>query len=320
MNYSTSFRGRIKSAPKTGPLYFHCMSRVVAGEPLLRPAEQEAFRRLMRRQAAFCGVRVLTYAIMSNHFHLLVRVDPPRELSDAELIQRVEAFYGSDKARLVKRWLACEIEGPRIRKRLHKRMNDISFFLKELKQRFTMGYNHKHERFGTLWAEKFKSVLVEGDAEILLRVAGYIDLNPLRAGLCKDPKEYRFCGYAEAVAGGAEAREGLLGIYSLTDWRKAQSLYRRLLFGKGYHADLTKGRVSEAALRKVLRQKGELSAADAIRCRMRYFSEGLAIGTEEFILSVFENHRRRYWKKRKQAARSLRDEGWTDLWALNRMR
>ena len=42
-----------------------------------------------------------------------------------------------------------------------------------------------------LWAERFKSVLVEGSREALLTVAAYIDLNAERAGLVGDPAEYR---------------------------------------------------------------------------------------------------------------------------------
>ncbi|MEZ5431159.1 MAG: hypothetical protein R3F31_08270 [Verrucomicrobiales bacterium] len=43
----------------------------------------------------------------------------------------------------------------------------------------------------------------------LLTMAAYIDLNPVRAGMVDDPKDYRWCGYAEAVAGGRRARRGL---------------------------------------------------------------------------------------------------------------
>jgi putative transposase len=60
-----------------------------------------------------------------------------------------------------------------------------------------------------LWSERFKSVLLEGGPAVAA-IAAYIDLNPVRAGLCEDPKDYRYCGYAEAIAkGSAIAQEGL---------------------------------------------------------------------------------------------------------------
>ena len=56
-------------------------------------------------------------------------------------------------------------------------------------------------------------MLVEGSDNPLQTMATYIDLNPVRAGLVDDPKDYRFCGYAEAVAGEVQARKGLRKIW-----------------------------------------------------------------------------------------------------------
>ncbi len=61
----------------------------------------------------------------------------------------------------------------------------------------------------TLWEDRFRSVLVERKGQALRAMAAYIDLNPVRAKICDDPKDYRWCGYAEAVAGGKEAREAV---------------------------------------------------------------------------------------------------------------
>jgi len=93
-------------------------------------------------------------------------------------------------------------------------MGDVSEFMKEFKQRFSKWYNIRHQRFGTLWAERFRSVLVEDESGVLETVSAYIDLNAVRAGLVEDPKDYRHCGYAAAVAGDAKARSGLLSVYA----------------------------------------------------------------------------------------------------------
>jgi len=81
--------------------------------------------------------------------------------------------------------------------------------MKLLKQRFTQWYNGRTGRKGTLWEERFKSVLVEGIGQGLRAMAAYIDLNPVRAGLVTDPKDYRWSGYGEAMAGNKRARLGL---------------------------------------------------------------------------------------------------------------
>ena len=94
-------------------------------------------------------------------------------------------------------------------------MGDVSNFMKLLKQRFAIWFNKAHRRFGTLFAERFKSVLVECSGNALRTMAFYIDLNPVRAGLVADPKDYRFCGYGEAVAGNAAARAGLCWVHAV---------------------------------------------------------------------------------------------------------
>jgi prevent-host-death family protein len=63
------------------------------------------------------------------------------------------------------------------------------------------------------------------EAEVVARLAtmaAYIDLNAVRAGIVSDPKNYRWCGYGEAVAGKKKAREGLAAIFGVENherWR-----------------------------------------------------------------------------------------------------
>ena len=54
--------------------YYHCVSRVVNRDFVFGPAEKQAFVRFMRMYERFCGLRVVAYCMMSNHFHLLVGV------------------------------------------------------------------------------------------------------------------------------------------------------------------------------------------------------------------------------------------------------
>ena len=61
---------------------------------------------LMRRLEAFSGVRVLTYALMSNHFHFLCQVPQAQSLSELELLERIEAGYGRQRRQALERQLA----------------------------------------------------------------------------------------------------------------------------------------------------------------------------------------------------------------------
>ncbi len=194
------------------------MSRIVGGQMLLGDREKEVLRRLLWRVSDFSGVEVLTYSIMSNHFHVLVRVpEKDRAVSDAELLRRFKVLYPKPTryqtasfARLESALREGNEEAVAVRAQLLARMHDLSEFMKTLKQRFSIWYNRNHDnRLGTLWMDRFKSVLVEGKGNPLQTMAAYIDLNPVRAGLVEDPKDYRWCGYAEAVAANLKAQRGL---------------------------------------------------------------------------------------------------------------
>ena len=150
--------------------------------------------------------------------------------------------------------------------------------MKELKQRFGIWYNKSHNRIGTLWTERFKSVLVENTRTALMTVAAYIELNPERAGLCEDPKDYRFCGYAEALGGDFNAREGIAAIAEVEDWKGAAQDYRMTLFGQGAVPKGQNAEISKAKMQEV-KAGGKLPRAVLLRCRVRYFSDGAILGS-----------------------------------------
>ena len=75
---------------------YHCISRIVGEEYLLDDLCKENFRCFMWQQAEFAGLQILTYCLMTNHVHILVRVCARKEVSDAELLERVQALYGPE--------------------------------------------------------------------------------------------------------------------------------------------------------------------------------------------------------------------------------
>ena len=296
---------------------YHCMSRTVNGEFLFKDREKEILRKMMRQVADFCGVDILTYCIMSNHFHVLVRVPDWPAVSDRELMRRYKVLYPKPTkyqeasiALMTAELRAGGDEADAIRRRLSVRMSDVSEFMKTLKQRFSTWFNKSHRRYGTLWADRFKSVLVEGHGNPLQTMAAYIDLNPVRAGLVEDPKDYRFCGYGEALGnverstpnverrilgGGAEgriadARSGLLFVWAdsigansgATRIDVALRAHRSLVFGKRA-SDVGLPELTRQQALKVLEADGQLPKASMLRCRVRYFTDGAILGSAEFV-------------------------------------
>ena len=86
---------RIKAGQLEGAVY-HCISRTVGGQKLLDDACKERMASLLISLAGFCGLEVITYCMMGNHFHLLVRVPKAMPLNDEELLRRAEGFAGPD--------------------------------------------------------------------------------------------------------------------------------------------------------------------------------------------------------------------------------
>ena len=74
--------------------------------------------------------------------------------------------------------------------------------------------------------------------------------------------------------------------------------------------------MSREEVEKVLRRGGELSVADVIRCRIRYLSDGGALGRADFLRQVFEENRERFGAKRKSAGRNMRGSDWGGLQVL----
>ena len=119
-------------------------------------------------------------------------------------------------------------------------------------------------------------------------MAAYIDLNPVRAGLVADPKDYRWCGYAEAVAGRPLARNNIRLIMNglrNKKWDGVLKGCRVWMFGI---ADEMRGRggIPPERVDEVIRAKGELPLTENLRCRVRYFVDGAAIGSKAFVEDV----------------------------------
>ena len=326
---------------------YHVMSRTAGGEMLFGEVEKEAFCRVMRRLERFAGVEILTFSAMDNHFHLLVRV-PDREKflqrfdggdGEERLLEHLKLLYSNPFVSSLRAELAdlrkkgMHQPAEELLDRFRKRFCNLEIFVKELKERFSRWFNKHHGRKGTLWMDRYKSVLVE-DGEALRTMAAYIDLNPVRAGLCDDPKDYRWCGYAEAVAGSKRARRGLCRVLDrpLDSWDEqtaksdptTSGKYRCWLFDEGLSVPDDAGKTKRRGpsldeVRKVRESGGKLTRGELLRCRVRYFSDGVAIGSRGFIEEVFGLRRECFGAKRKNGARPIREAD-TGLFSLRALR
>jgi putative transposase len=307
---------------------YHCMSRTVNGEWLWDDTAKEVLRKQLWQVADYCGVQVLTYAILSNHFHVLVRVPLHQAVSDAELLRRYKVLYPSPTKYQAARQevIAAELthNGPAAvawRQRQLALMGDVSQFMKLLKQRFSIWFNQSHDRFGTLWAERFKSVLLEAKSETVQTMAAYLDLNCVRAGIAPDPKDYRFCGYAEAVAGQSRAQAGIAAAVCGNGWPESQAHYREVLFGTGAVEKEGLAAIPFAEMQHVLAEGGRLPLASLLRCRIRYFTEGTVLGTTAFVRQQMSRYHKKTGRRDDLLPRVLPSwTDWGDLAAFHQVR
>ena len=336
-----------KSAGK--PVFYHVLSRVVDRRFAFGTEEKEKFRALMRLQEKFTGCRATSYCLMDNHFHILLEVPPMADggLSDEELLKRLSALYSEAFVAGVAKELAdartavyaresgLEEALATIHKHFTYRMHDLGEFMKGLLQRYTQWHNRAHSRTGRLWEDRFKSLIVE-DGVAAKTIAAYIDLNPVRAGMVKDPADYRWSGYGEAIGGGSKgngktARAGLVralrahqGIGADAGlWESGVSQeYRKLLMagavdretetvgrdGKTITKKLRKG-ISKQEAELERENDGEIPLGKLLRCRVRYFTDGAVIGSKGFVNEAFASARERFGPKRKDGARAMRGSG-----------
>ena len=343
---------------------YHVTSRVVHRQFLFQAEEKEHFRMLMRMCERFSGCRINSYCVMTNHFHLLLEVPPPPlegefGIPEKELIYRLGGLYsrayvaGVQAEILEARTLA---EGKRedfsrlsqadqkkskafgreqlaaIFERYTKRMHNLSEFMRALLQRFTRWFNKRHGLRGTLWEDRFHSVIVECGFTSRT-MAAYLDLNPVRAGICKDPADYRWSSYGEAVGGGRGANKAQSGLVralrgheghpgTSRAWAQGgiSKEYRKLLLTNGSEQKETcsdgRKRVHRRGMnRKVAeKEKAALEKADAndlkiaqvVQCKVRYFKDGAVLGSKKFVNDFFESQRYRFSLKRKDGARKPR--------------
>lgn len=285
---------------------YHCYSRIVGGDYLIDELGQAIFHSLMWKRAAFGGIQIISFVILSGHYHIVARVLTTSPLTDAELLERVANYYGqtSRQAKLLRKLIERQGQIPAdLRHRYERRMGNISEFNKDLKQNFSIWYNQQHERFGTLWAERFGSVTIEDRSEQVLGAAAYADLNPVRAALVEDPKDYAYCGYAEALAQEGPARAGLSTILPGDTWEEKAAFYRLILMFKGAESKSPdKKPLDRQLVLEEIEREGKLSLPELLRLKLRFMTRGVVLGSKEFVERMFEKCYGSHYPKRKQVA------------------
>ena len=276
--------------PNDTDTFMHVYNRI-AGTRLDRPfdpvAKTEFIHRLFKLAELYV-IEIIAYQLMGNHFHLLVHI-PATHPSPEETCARFNRFY-PHKQPLTPDSPACTRLAPQLR--------DISLFMRDLQQSFTRWFNRTRpvRRKGHLWGDRFKNTVLE-DGRAVWSCWKYIEMNPVRAGIVHSPANYRFCSFGAWSGSGqhpfAEVVEqrllprlrGLLQIQSLEDVRQAL----RIEFAR-VQAQESGQRPSAVDTAGADAAKKEPFTTQLDR-RVRYWVDGLAIGSELFVRNTMSKVR-----------------------------
>ena len=177
--------------------YYHCISRCV--RKAFRCGQGKEHRKQwiedrLRELVAIFAIDCAGFAIMDNHLHVLARLDS----------RRAEAWSAEETAR---RWLTLfplraqggqplPLSPARVRQlaedaawvaRARRRLCDLGWFMKCLKEPLARRANKEDGCTGAFWEGRFRSIAVL-DEQALLATAAYIDLNPFAAGAAPLPE------------------------------------------------------------------------------------------------------------------------------------
>ena len=292
-----------------GEGWYHVYSRA-ACEKGVYPLEKELCRKKFitflkyYSRAYFCDVAA--FCIMGNHYHMLLKFDFPRKLPKEELWKRALLLYPNSK-KYIKLWNGKKWQ------RFEARLFNLSEFMRNIQSAFATWYNKTYKRHGTFWADRFKSVLL-GDEQSALDCMLYVELNPVRAGLCTTPDEYEASSFYLRLI---KTDGWLLALDRIVDTTMED--YRMALYYRGNivqaEVDLSpESTISSKNVRPLITEEMIEQERDRgfrtqgiYRKRLRFFVDGMALGGEEFIRQQIQHVRNRgEYQRRKNPIKHLK--------------
>ncbi len=300
---------------------YHLMARTAGrkGEYPFDDEDKEKAFKLVTELCRYYLVEPICMTQMGNHTHICVWC-PGTPPTPEEAAERYNAYHEQKKTRKSIH-PSYEEECARIA----KQMIDISAFMGAFMQQFSVWYNKKNERRGSLWADRFKSVILDGTCSLWTCVQ-YVELNPVRARIVDDPADYRWCSYGRHCGGDHPFQENFfkhmrrsLG-HVADDWSDDQVMGE---FRARIRAVLELEQnpaIQEDELHEAIEEarQGETMPLKLLR-RIRHLSTGGIVGTKLFVRETAMKHRDTDYVNNKQFSRGTAPDN-TVLYCFRRLR
>ena len=236
--------------------------------------------------------RLAAFQIMGNHFHFVVHFEKPRPLSRDELMDSAHKLYGRQAEKKTADWTVAQWEA------FNQRLFDVSKLMQNVDGQYALWFNREFERRGHLWGDRFKNPELLG-SEAVQDAILYVELNAVRAGLVKRPEQWKFGSARWRLTGEDQDLIPLEELFPSDPGTEVYSSYRARLYYRG----AVPTREGQAAIpRWVLHQEQRrgFTRAGAFRRRLRFLTDGLAVGPAEKVAQLLESYRQqgRYRRRR----------------------
>ncbi|MES9894150.1 MAG: transposase [Candidatus Thiodiazotropha endolucinida] len=192
--------------------YYHCVSRCVRRAFLCgvdsHTGKSYEHRRQwivdrMKQLAEIFAIDICAYAVLSNHYHVILHVDikEAAEWSEEDIIERWERLFSLPL--IIQRYRSMEVISKAERDMVselvtkwRKRLHDISWFMRCINEPIARQANQEDGCTGRYWEGRYKSQALL-DEKALAACMAYVDLNPVRAGMAKTPEQSEYTSIAE---------------------------------------------------------------------------------------------------------------------------
>ncbi|MFC1765936.1 transposase [Planctomycetota bacterium] len=228
---------------------------------------------LVRHYSTSYCCQVAALNVMGTHYHAVIQFEAYRTLSPEELRERALLLY-PNSAETLDEWPKAKWD------RLQERLFDVSEFMRNLHSAFGRFYNKTYGRFGRFWAERFKSTLLE-NTQAMLDAMLYVELNAVRAGLVERPEQWKGGSLYLREIGQDDWLMPLTTLFEKTK-KRALTEYRSLVYYRG--AVPTKPGQAAVSQRIIKEEEARgFKVSGVYSKRLRYFVDGLVIGSGDFV-------------------------------------
>jgi REP element-mobilizing transposase RayT len=187
--------------------YYHLMNRCVRRSYLCGVDEETKKDYSHRKQwiidrvkqlATIFSVHICAYAVMSNHYHLIlyVNLEMAKNWSDDEVLRRWTLLFGPSLAKNIA--LSAPEKAQEKLRELRFRLSSLSWFMRCLNEPIARRSNLEDDVEGRFWQGRFKSQALLDEGAVLSAMA-YVDLNPIRAKIAETPENSEFTSIFERI-------------------------------------------------------------------------------------------------------------------------